>query len=388
MRSSRRLLPSVAIVSTLLGVAGLVAATATAAAATAGCHVDYAVTSSWSSGFVADLTVTNYGPDIPSWTLTFTFPAAGQQVTQFWNAKVTQNGRAVAMADPAWGGTPVGLAANAALRLGFVGSYTTINPSPTDFRLNGTLCNQGLATSTPGSPTPPITSPPVTSPPVTSPPVSPPADDLAPAVVLTSPNPLVTLPSNADTTLSADAADPDGTVSRVEFYVGGTLVGTDTTSPYSTTYHVPAGSASSYQTLSLKAVAYDDQGASATSPSRSVYTGSIIAEPYYLRANPPLVTVPEGGSTTVSISVYNSIVYSPSVAVSATSTSTGTPGVTVTPTAFDLPYAQSSAGIPVTIRAAEDDDSIGGVVAITFTGTASFNPSAVTLYVVVTDNDA
>ena len=40
-------------------------------------------------------------------------------------------------------------------------------------------------------------------------------------------------------TLSATASDSDGTISKVEFYNGTTLLGTDTTSPYS--YHMVIG---------------------------------------------------------------------------------------------------------------------------------------------------
>ena len=62
-----------------------------------------------------------------------------------------------------------------------------------------------------------------------------------------------------------DAADSDGTVSRVQFYAGSTLIGTDTSSPYSVSWSpVIAGS------YTLKAVATDNAGATAASATRTV----------------------------------------------------------------------------------------------------------------------
>ena len=86
-----------------------------------------------------------------------------------------------------------------------------------------------------------------------------------PSVSLTSPAAGATFTVPTNITMSATASDTDGTVSRVEFYAGASLVGTDTTSPYSTTWNdVPAGS------YSLTAVAYDNAGATTTSAARTV----------------------------------------------------------------------------------------------------------------------
>ncbi len=65
--------------------------------------------------------------------------------------------------------------------------------------------------------------------------------------------------------LSASASDADGTVSRVDFYRGQTLIQSDTTSPYTASWSsAPAG------TYSLTAIAYDNEGASTTSPAVTV----------------------------------------------------------------------------------------------------------------------
>jgi hypothetical protein len=81
-----------------------------------------------------------------------------------------------------------------------------------------------------------------------------------PAVSITSPANGATFTAGANITISASASDSDGTVSKVDFYRGTTLLGTDTTSPYSYTWNnVPEGS------YSLTAKATDDDLAVTTS---------------------------------------------------------------------------------------------------------------------------
>lgn len=55
----------------------------------------------------------------------------------------------------------------------------------------------------------------------------------APVVSLTAPANAAVVANGKAVTVSATASDPDGTVSKVEFYAGTTLIGTDNTSPYS-----------------------------------------------------------------------------------------------------------------------------------------------------------
>jgi hypothetical protein len=57
-----------------------------------------------------------------------------------------------------------------------------------------------------------------------------------PTVSLTSPAAGTTFTPPATITLTATASDSDGTVSKVEFYTGATLIGTATTAPYSITW--------------------------------------------------------------------------------------------------------------------------------------------------------
>jgi PKD repeat protein len=72
---------------------------------------------------------------------------------------------------------------------------------------------------------------------------APPPPNSAPSVSLTGPAANATFMAPATITLQATAADIDGNLSRVEFYHGTVLLGSDATSPYSFTWtDVPAGS--------------------------------------------------------------------------------------------------------------------------------------------------
>ena len=55
----------------------------------------------------------------------------------------------------------------------------------------------------------------------------------APQVSLTVPNNGSTFVAGTNITLAANATDADGSISKVEFYRNSTLIGTDTSSPYS-----------------------------------------------------------------------------------------------------------------------------------------------------------
>ena len=89
--------------------------------------------------------------------------------------------------------------------------------------------------------------------------------NIPPTVTLTSPVTGATYTAPAAITLTATAADSDGTVSKVEFYNGVTLLGTALTAPYS--YNWSGVAAGSY---SLTAMAYDNQGAVTTSVAATV----------------------------------------------------------------------------------------------------------------------
>jgi cellulose 1,4-beta-cellobiosidase len=138
-----------ALAAVVLGLTAAFFAVGTARAA-AGCTVTYSA-NSWNNGFTANLSVTNLGDALSSWTLEFDF-AGNQQVTQGWSATVTQSGKHVTAKNASWNGT---LATNASTSFGFNASYSGTNDSPTTFKLNGTTCNGSTPPDSPPPDSPP-----------------------------------------------------------------------------------------------------------------------------------------------------------------------------------------------------------------------------------------
>jgi regulation of enolase protein 1 (concanavalin A-like superfamily) len=108
-----------------------------------------------------------------------------------------------------------------------------------------------------------------------------PAPNQPPSVTLTSPTSGATYTAPATISLAATASDPENRLTRVEFYRGSTLLGSDTDAPFSFTWSsVPAGS------YSLTAKAIDADGGAttsavvsitvnaSTSPARVIFTAS------------------------------------------------------------------------------------------------------------------
>jgi uncharacterized protein YjdB len=90
-----------------------------------------------------------------------------------------------------------------------------------------------------------------------------------PSVSITSPTDGTNFEPGSDVNITVDATDSDGTVTMVEFFEGSTLLGEDTTAPYSFTW---SGPAEGEYTLSAKAT--DDEGGARTSLS----TGITVSE--------------------------------------------------------------------------------------------------------------
>ncbi|WP_229399535.1 GH12 family glycosyl hydrolase domain-containing protein [Micromonospora okii] len=105
---------------------------------TGGCAVKYTPTS-WNNGFTADVQITNTGSStISGWTLAYTLPA-GQQVTNSWNATVSQSGSAVTARNFAHNGT---LAPGGTANFGYQATLSGAYASPTSFTLNGRACTR------------------------------------------------------------------------------------------------------------------------------------------------------------------------------------------------------------------------------------------------------
>lgn len=86
------------------------------------------------------------------------------------------------------------------------------------------------------------------------------ADAGAPAVSITAPLDNTTLTLGNAFTINANASDADGTISKVEFYAGTTIISTDNTSPYSINW-----TPTSAGTYSITAIATDNTNKATTS---------------------------------------------------------------------------------------------------------------------------
>jgi len=241
------ILASVAI--GVLVVVGVAAMAMPAAAATTGCSVAYQSLNAWESsptsgGFGTTLAITNLGDPINHWTLAFT-PPGGQTVTSGWNATFTITST-VSVTDAGWNGSIATGATNATA--GMQGTWSRSSagsappnpfPLPTDFTLNGVRCTGSTA-----------------------------GGNQAPTVNLTSPTAGQAFTAPATVNFVATAGDADGGVVRVDFLNGATVIGSDTSSPYTLSWaNVAAGN------YSVSARVVDSAGATTTSAPITISVG-------------------------------------------------------------------------------------------------------------------
>ncbi|GAB1338804.1 cellulose 1,4-beta-cellobiosidase [Streptomyces sp. E-15] len=130
------LLAALALVAGASGTA-LATQPATAAAAAVPCTVDYKVQNQWDTGFTAAVTVTNNGPAKSNWSLKWSY-SGNQKITSGWNAKLSQSGTAVTVANESYNGA---LATGGSAGFGFQGTYSGTNAVPATFTLDGVTCN-------------------------------------------------------------------------------------------------------------------------------------------------------------------------------------------------------------------------------------------------------
>jgi hypothetical protein len=254
------------VATTLVLVASATAAiTAAPAQAAVSCDVTYSA-NQWTSGsnqggFTASITLKNTGDPITSWNLAFDFPTTGQRYTPTgWSANWSQSGTRVTATNMPWNGN---LGTGASTSIGFNGTWTGSNPSPTTFTVNGVTCGEE-------------------------------PDNVEPTVSLTAPTPGQSYTAPATVAIAANAADSDGSVAKVDFYQGSTLLGTDTSAPYNYSWqNVAAGS------YSITARATDNEGAVTTSDPVGI-TVSPDSGPR-LVVSPTTLSVPEGGSATFGV---------------------------------------------------------------------------------------
>ncbi|MEV8124293.1 glycoside hydrolase family 48 protein [Streptomyces sp. NPDC085944] len=266
-----------------------------AQAAALQCSVDYK-TNDWGSGFTAELTLTNRGSDaIDGWTLTYSY-AGNQKLSNGWNGTWSQSGQNVTVKNASYNAR---IAAGAAVSTGGQFTYSGSNAAPTDFAVNGTSCV--------GAHQPPIT-------------------------VLTSPEAGAVYSQGEAVPLAATSAAADGaTISKVEFYDDTTLLGTDTSSPY--TYSASGLTVGSH---SLVAKAYDSMGASADSTP----VGITVASGPTVVASPSQLGVQQGESGSYDVKLSEQPTANVTVTTSRASgntglTLTGGASLTFTPSNWD-----------------------------------------------------
>jgi len=296
-----------------LMVAAQVAAAQPAAAAVS-CTVDYSVTSQWDTGFGASVTIKNAGSDpINGWNLGWAY-VDGQKITQLWNGTYTQTGATVSVRNLNWNAN---IPAAGSVNFGFNGSKGSANRAPTDFSVNGTAC------------------------------VGP---NVAPTVSLTSPANNASYTIGQAIPFAANAADPDGTISKVEFYQGTTLLGTDTSAPYQ--YSWTGAAAGQY---SLAAKAYDNKGASTISSPVAV---TVLGAPAIV-ASPSTVSVKQGTSGTVDVKLATQPAAPVTVAVARTS---GSADLSATPVQFTFSTSNWNTAQPLTITSANNGGALASAV--------------------------
>ncbi|WP_245641782.1 glycoside hydrolase family 48 protein [Nonomuraea candida] len=292
------------------------------ARAAVACDVTYAA-NQWTSGqgqggFTANLTLKNTGDPITSWTLAFDFPTTGQRYTPSgWGANWSQSGTRVTATNMPWNGS---LATGASTNIGFNGTWTGSNPSPASFSVNGVTCGD----TGPGT---------------------------APTVSLTSPTAGQRFTAPATVPIAANAADADGTVSKVDFYQGSTLLGTDTSSPYNYSWtNVAAGS------YSITARATDNSGLVTTSAPVGI-TVAPDSGPA-LVVSPTTISVPETGNA--SFGVRLSQAPSANVTVSVARASGDSDLAVVAPATRTFTPSNWNTAQNVSISAANDEDTTSG----------------------------
>jgi RHS repeat-associated protein len=119
--------------------------------------------------------------------------------------------------------------------------------------------------------------------------------DAPPTVSITAPaNNAVFLPST-NVTITATATDAGGSVSKVDFFDGATLIGTDTTSPYSIVWASPAPG-----THTVTARATDNLGVATTSAIITVRIDSPATVSITAPANNAVIVAPASFSITAS----------------------------------------------------------------------------------------
>jgi endoglucanase len=101
------------------------------------CRVVFKQRDRWRTGFTADVILTNEGPGIDGWVLTYT-AAPGVRVVQGWNGVWSQQGSQVTVRNANWNAT---LETGDTVTAGLSAAFDRPNGPPTTFIFNGTTCH-------------------------------------------------------------------------------------------------------------------------------------------------------------------------------------------------------------------------------------------------------
>ncbi|QIX62367.1 family 16 glycosylhydrolase [Hymenobacter sp. BT18] len=199
----------------------------------------------------------------------------------------------------------------------------------------------------------------------------------SPTVSITAPAAEAVLTTPASITISATAADENGSVAKVEFYQGTTKLGEDTSAPYSYTWaSAPAG------VYALTAKATDNEGAATTSAPVTVY-----------------VAAPNNAAPTVSLTTDKASYLTPaSITLTATATDTDGSiykvdfyqGTTLLATDMTSPYTYTWTGAAagtyaLTAKATDNGGAVKTSAAVSITVADPVKPTVTLTGPVATD---
>ncbi|WP_117212919.1 glycoside hydrolase family 6 protein [Allorhizocola rhizosphaerae] len=328
----RRILAAASLV-----VAGGIVAASPAHAAVS-CEVVY-TPNSWqegpsSGGFTTNITVRNTGDAWQGWTLAFTLPAGQTLTPPGWSATFSASGQNVTAVPVDWNRN---LATGQSTQIGFQGRWTGSYTNPTAFTVNGVACNG-------------------------------PGGGLS--VALTRPTSGETFPAGQGVPLAATVSG--GTAARVEFFVDGVMVATDTSSPYTGTANGLAAGSHVAQARAFNSAGSSVASANVPFTVQGTGTPSILLSPTDL-------SVAEGASAALTVRLSQA----PSANVTVQLARTGDASITV-PATVTVTTANWSTGVTANVSAAEDADTTNGTATINATATGYTAGSA---SVTEVDND-
>jgi cellulose 1,4-beta-cellobiosidase len=160
-------------------------------------------------------------------------------------------------------------------------------------------------------------------------------------------------------TLSATASDAEGAVSKVEFYVDGALVNTDTTSPYS---YAASGLAAGSHTA--KAIAYDSASPALSTASSQVSFSVQGVVQQAVVVSPTSLSLASGASGTSSVRLNAA----PTSNVTVTLTRSGSTEISASTSSVTLTSSNWQSGVNVTFTAAQGTSAASSTFAVAASG--------------------